>query len=95
MTRCCGYVKLASLFALIACLILSVSCQIPAPPPGKPCPSVIDRPSCVCNHPNGSGVIDVTSLGSKGDARFLIATLKQLYSDHPGNGDTPTLRTPK
>ena len=60
----------ASLALIVSLLPLLGQCQS-----GNPCPSVVGEPSCVCNHPDGLGRIDATSLGSEAaDApKFVIS----------------------
>ncbi len=63
----------AYLALLIACL-LPLLCQCQS---GEPCPSFLDKPSCVCNHPDGLGIVDATSLGSEApDAPKFVAISK-------------------
>lgn len=61
--------RLASL-VLFTCLLLQGGhCQS-----GDPCPSVIGEPSCVCNHPDGMGIIDARSLAlqeSEGPPKYV------------------------
>ena len=51
---------MASLALIASLLPLLSQCQS-----GDPCPSIVDEPSCVCNHPDGFGRIDATILGSE------------------------------
>ena len=51
---------------VVVSLVLTSLLQGGSSQPGDPCPSVIDKPGCVCNHPDGLGIIDVTGLARKG-----------------------------
>ena len=48
-----------SLVLLLACFIAAGNCQS-----GVPCPSVVGEPSCVCNHPDGKGLIDLRPIAN-------------------------------
>ncbi len=53
------------LLALVACVIAD-----PDPPTGTLCTPMVGKLGCVCNHPDGLGVIDLTGLGKQdGSAR--------------------------
>ncbi len=53
------------LLALAACIFAD-----PDPPTGTLCAPMIGKLGCVCNHPDGQGVIDLTGLGKQdGTAR--------------------------
>lgn len=75
------YVGLAASLVL-TCLFQRGYCQS-----GEPCPSVINEPSCVCNHPSGHGIIDATSLAKQGAEapmwEGLLDRLEYKYSFNP------------
>lgn len=71
----------ASLVLITSLLPLLSHCQS-----GDPCPSIVDEPSCVCNHPDGSGRIDATILGNLAAEapKFVVVDYRLIvYFDKP------------
>ncbi len=56
-----NYMLLARAIAIVGLLASATHCQR-----GEQCPPVNGDPSCVCEHPDGKGRIDVSSLGLDG-----------------------------
>lgn len=48
---------------VLACFLAAGKCQS-----GVACPSLVGKPGCVCNHPDGKGIIDLTSIANEASA---------------------------